>query len=151
MGDLNEKVGLEPSGFSKIPSELSLIDIMPHFHPMETEVTTYARGAACLDYVFCTTNVHPSIRRCGMELFNGHFFSDHRSIFVDWNKLELFGALTPPMAAKAARRLLSPNLMAKGKYLLRMQKYYDDHKILERLQSLERQDSIDWKLADSLD
>jgi exonuclease III len=85
MGDLNEIVGHALSGFSKLTREFDLVDIMPHFHPIDKEVATYSRGRNRLDYIFCSQSLLTSVRSCGIEPFNEHIFSDHRSLFVDWD------------------------------------------------------------------
>jgi hypothetical protein len=53
MGDLNEVVGLQLSGFGRIVNDFELVNVMSHYHPIEQEVTTYARGTTRLDYIFC--------------------------------------------------------------------------------------------------
>jgi exonuclease III len=80
MGDLNEVVGLVLGGFNKITNEFDLVDIMSHHHPIRHEVATYARGKSRIDYIFCTSNLIPAVRYCGIEPFHEHIFSDHRSI-----------------------------------------------------------------------
>jgi hypothetical protein len=45
MGDLNEIVGHSLSSISKLTSEFELVDVMAHFHPLDKEVVTYARGS----------------------------------------------------------------------------------------------------------
>jgi hypothetical protein len=44
MGDLNEVVGLERSGFSNIVAQFDLVDVISHHHSLANEVPTYSRG-----------------------------------------------------------------------------------------------------------
>jgi hypothetical protein len=151
MGDLNEVVGLERSGFQKITNEFDLVDILAHYHSIESEVPTYARGNTRLDYVFCSQNILPSVKRCGFLPFNEHVFSDHRGFFVDWNESELFGSESPAMAAKTYRRLQSNNIQAKGGYLLRLDKYCSYHKIYQRFATLSDTKTPVWDDIEKLD
>jgi hypothetical protein len=77
MGDLNEVVGIERNGFQKVTCEFDLVDVLSHFHSIELEVPMYARGSTRLDYIFCSPNLLPSIRKCGFLPFNEHILSDH--------------------------------------------------------------------------
>jgi hypothetical protein len=151
MGDLNEVVGLHVSGFGRIVNDFELVDVLSHYHPIKQEVATYARGTTRLDYIFCTSNLLPAVRHCGIEAFNSHIFSDHRGLFVDWDESLLFGSLAPLLATTATRRLQSKNLQAKGAYLLRIQKYCKDHTVHQRLAALELDEDLDWSKVESLD
>ena len=95
MGDLNEVVGLISSGFIKVTNKFDLVDVMAHYHPIQNEVATYSRGSARLDYILCTSNLLSAVTHCGIEPFNEHIFSDHRSLFVDWDEARLFGSQAP--------------------------------------------------------
>ena len=151
MGDLNEVVGFDGSGFSKITSAHDLVDIMAHFHPIADEVATYSRGTKRLDYIFCTPNLLSSIISSGVEPFNEHIHSDHRSLFVDWDEQRLFGSKSPLMAAKRYRRLQSANLTAKGNYILSFHKYCDKHNVFQRITDLEADLTPSWRRAEALD
>ena len=151
MGDLNEVVGLSESGFNKITNEFDLVDVMAHFHSITHEVATYSRGSKRIDYIFCSSNLIPAIRSCGIEPFNKHILSDHRSLFVDWKEDTLFGSQAPLVTAKQFRRLQSTNLEAKGEYLLRLCTYFDKHNVFKRLSDLEECETTDWRKAERLD
>ena len=60
MGDLNEVVGFDGSGFSKITNDHDLVDIMAHFHRINSKVATYSRGTKRLDYIFLHPSFNPS-------------------------------------------------------------------------------------------
>jgi hypothetical protein len=118
MGNLNEIVGHSLSGISRLTCSFDLVDAMSHFHPIDQEVATYARGTSCLDYIFCSVSLLPSVKQCGIEPFNEHNFSDHQSMFIDFDEASLFRSQAPLMASKNLRRIQSHNLAAKGAYLL---------------------------------
>jgi hypothetical protein len=151
MGDLNEIVGHSLSGFSRLTRTFDLVDVMSHFHPIEQEVATYARGTSCLDYIFCSVSLLPSLKQCGIEPFNEHIFSDDQSLFINFDEASLFGSQAPLMASKNLRRLQSHNLAAKGAYLLSLDKYCADHKIFKKLHELEIQEDVNWQALKTLD
>lgn len=61
--------------------------------------------------------------------------------------------MIPPQESysKSFRRLQSKNLQAKGRYLLTLDKYLAKHKVYSRLADLQKQDTIQWRLANKLD
>jgi hypothetical protein len=91
------------------------------------------------------------VKQCGIEPFNEHIFSDHRSLFIDFDKASLFGSQAPLMASKNLRRLQSHNLAAKGAYLLSLDKYCTVHKVFTKIHELELQEAINWKALETLD
>ena len=149
MGDFNEVVGLDPSGFSKISTKFSLVDIHGHFHSVQTEVPTYARGTERIDYILCSAPLIPAVTKCGAEPFNQNIHSDHRARFVDWNEEILFGSLTPLMTGHNQRRLQSKSLPSRVKYIDEFHKYCVDHTVFQRLDELH--DSPSLSRAESID
>jgi endonuclease/exonuclease/phosphatase family metal-dependent hydrolase len=77
MGDFNKVVGTSMSRFAKITSEFLLVDSIGHFHSVQHEDSTYARGPNQLNYVFCSNTLLSAVVACGAEPFNQHIFSDH--------------------------------------------------------------------------
>ena len=136
MGDFNEVIGVDQSGFSKISTKFSLVDIHGHFHSITTEVPTYARGTERLDYILCSTPLLTAVSKCGAEPFNQHIHSDHRALFVDWDEVQLFGSLTPTLKSHSQRRLLSKCLPSRLKYIDALHKYCVDHTVFQRLDNL---------------
>ena len=124
---------------------------MAHHHPMKYEVATYSRGLKRIDFILCTSNLIPAVKFCGVEPFNKHIFSDHWSMFVDWNEDILVGSKAPTMLNKSFGRLQFTKLKAKGEYIIRLHAYFDKHNIFERLSILEDQDALHWRDAEKLD
>lgn len=137
MGDLNEVVGVDPSGFAKITTTFQLVDVQRHFHTLKDEVPTYARVSSRLDYVFCSTPLLSAVRACGVEPFNQHIFSDHRAIFVDWDELSLFGSEGSPLAPKSQRLLQATCYPSKVKYITELHAYCMQHRVFQRIARLE--------------
>jgi hypothetical protein len=126
------------SGFAKITTEFELVDILGHFHAIRNEVSTYARGLNRLDYIFCSQPLLSAVSSCGAEPFNHHIFSDHRALFVDWNKLLLFGAQALTVVAQSHRHLQSKSMPSRSKYINSLYEYCTSHNIFARIQALEK-------------
>ena len=149
MGDFNEIVGKDPSGFAKITSKFDLVDIHRHYHSIKHEVPSYARGTDRIDFVFCSSAILSAVQACGVEPFNQHIFSDHRAFFVDWNESSLFGSLAPSVAPVSQRRLQSKCLSSRTKYINELHQYCIDHNIFERQTKL--QENPSHALAEAID
>jgi endonuclease/exonuclease/phosphatase family metal-dependent hydrolase len=54
-GDINKGPGNNISGFTRISAKHDLLEIIQHFHGIEGELSTYARGHQRLDYIFVLT------------------------------------------------------------------------------------------------
>jgi hypothetical protein len=122
---------------------------MSHHHSITNEVATYARGQKHLDYLFCTSNLLPSVVSWGIAPFNEHIFSDHRSKFVDWDKVVLFGSAAPLLSAPSARRLQLKNLVTKNTYLLSIKEYCNKHNVFKWMSDLQSQTEPDWSAAEN--
>jgi hypothetical protein len=139
MGGFNEVVGRNASGFAKITSAFQLVDVLGHFHSVQTEVPTYARCTDRLDYVFCSAELLPAVASCGAEPFNQHIFSDHRAL----------GSKCPSIVPHAQRRLVSKHRPLATKYIEELHKYSTAHNILERLGKLT--DNPDPSITEKID
>jgi endonuclease/exonuclease/phosphatase (EEP) superfamily protein YafD len=79
-GGLNEELRADTHGFARI-----LVEIIQHFHGVVNKPPTYAQGKRRLDYVFCTTNLLSSVKRCGILPYSEIVDSDHRALYVDFD------------------------------------------------------------------
>jgi hypothetical protein len=52
-GGINEELGSDINGFACLSARWNLVEIIQHFHGVEDEPPTYARGSKRLDYAFC--------------------------------------------------------------------------------------------------
>ena len=93
-GDLNEVLGSEIDGISKLANDTGLIDLMAN-HNAAPPPATYAREAKRLDYALASISVSASLVLAGYEAFNSRIPSDHRGYFFDFNTTKLFGSNTP--------------------------------------------------------
>jgi hypothetical protein len=116
VGDFNEVIGSDPDGLVKIMNEASLINVMNAKHAAGLP-TTYTRGRTCLDYVFISANLTPSVRMCGYEPFQIRHPSDHRAYFVDFNIRQLFGSDISPLSKYEPRMLQSTNVRQVTEYI----------------------------------
>ena len=105
-GDLNETLGEEPNGMSRLVSECQLLDAIANRHgPLQ--FTTYQRGQNVLDYMLVTPDLLGSIKSCGYEQFHANIFSDHRGVYIDFSTGHLFGRIIQPLSPPAIRDISS--------------------------------------------
>jgi hypothetical protein len=97
-GDLNEVLGDNPSEFGSITTEFDLSDVYRHRHGMD-KPATYQRGHRRLDYILCSADLLPSVTSCRILPFKVLSSSDHRSVFVDFDTMLLFGSLPSELAS----------------------------------------------------
>lgn len=100
---------------------------------MQDERLTYARGTKCLDYIFCTTNLLPSVTKCGILPYSEIFDSNHRSIYVNFNTNTLMGGDLACLSATPVRILRARDTKGRAMYVAALSKYLDDHRVLQRL------------------
>jgi hypothetical protein len=84
-GDLNELLGDNHSGFGSITTEFSLVDVYRHRHGMD-EPATFNCGHSRVDYILCSVPLLPSVSACDILPFSILSQSDHRTVFVDFDK-----------------------------------------------------------------
>jgi endonuclease/exonuclease/phosphatase family metal-dependent hydrolase len=101
VGDLNEELGVDLSGFATSCAKFDLADVHEHFHPDTSDLVTYIRGSRRVDYAMVSHELLPWIKNNGFNPFNLIHSSDHRAGFLD---LDLSGALgpDPPPLVKAS-------------------------------------------------
>jgi hypothetical protein len=92
VGDLNEELGVDLSGFATSCAKFDLADVHKHFHPDTSDLVTYIRGSRRVDYAMVSHELLPWIKNNGFNPFNLIHSSDHRAGFLD---LDLSGALGP--------------------------------------------------------
>ena len=105
-GNLNESLGDDLAGLSRLVNECHLIDVVADRHG-QLQFTTYQRGQKVLDYILVSQDLLGSIRRCGYEPFKANIFSDHRGVFVDFSTGHLFGRKIHPLAPTPQRDINS--------------------------------------------
>jgi hypothetical protein len=81
--DANSTMGQDRDGLDKLIEECNLVDIYTTMNQDYSEFPTQQRGSKKIDYMFCTRNLIPFIRKSGYVRFNDGFDSDHRAIFCD--------------------------------------------------------------------
>jgi hypothetical protein len=95
-GDFNEVVGRNATGFAKITSQYHLIDKLGHFHSVNTEVPTYARGTTRLDNVFCSPSLLPDFYTILVILMYLPCFLSHKSFAEQLSHKTPFGISREP-------------------------------------------------------
>ncbi len=123
FGDLNEVLGQDQTGMTRLIQDCNLIDIVARNH-LATGFSTYQRGRNVIDYCLMDISLVPMVIRCGYESFNANIVSDHRGIFVDFSTTHLFKGGIQPLAPAPLRDIstkkphqLPPYFAAKKQYL----------------------------------
>ena len=107
-GDFNESIGDKANGIDYIITKYNLVDTIQYKHGQHNE-STYSRGNKCLDYIFVSQNVLPSIQQSAILPLNYVVSSDHRAIYVDLDMTTFFGKDVSPLMFPPARALSSTN------------------------------------------
>ena len=136
-GDFNESLGDDAHGLDRIVIKHQLTDSVAHRHGPYT-TTTYSRGSKCLDYIFVSHDLLPSVQRCGILPFDEIFTSDHRAVFLDLDPRKSIGTELSPLWSPASRRLHSRNMELRNEYISHLTGMFHDHNIFHRAEKLER-------------
>jgi hypothetical protein len=98
---------------------------------------TYRRGnKRRIDFMLGTPKIRECVQRRGALEYNAGIVSDHRGMFIDLNAASLFGGATDDHVAASSRGFTSKNEKKVKKYLDHLDKYFVDHKICSRIDSL---------------
>ena len=118
-----------------LQSSCQLSDAISHFHDCSGQ-TSYSRGATIIDYCFLSTELLPCIRACGYLPLHFFSYSDHRSLYVDFNSVALFGGSPPKIPKPTARFVNSRDPQSTAKFLQRLQTYWAEHSLSQRVTRL---------------
>jgi hypothetical protein len=136
-GDLNEELGSDISGFSRLSSKHNLVEIIQHHHGIAGEPATYARGRKRLDYLFVTPGLVSSVKRCGILPYSDIIDSDHRCIYVDFDTIMLFGGDPAILSPTPVGILHSRDAKGSAQYVEAVDKYMKAHKVEQRMKILD--------------
>jgi hypothetical protein len=152
IGDLNEVIGEDLSGMTRLISECNLVDVVARNH-LAAGFSTYQRGRKIIDYCLVDTTLIPMIAKCGYEPFNAHILSDHRGIFVDFSTSNLFRGGVQPLAPMPLRDLSTKRPHQIPHYFEEKQQYLQECGWFDRITELKERmetDSRDDHLAEIL-
>ena len=133
--DANEDVLPEDSpaketSITALMRDLNLIDVFEHQHG--TTGDTSRKNAKKIDHVLVSENVLPAIQHSGFLPWNAIMESDHRTGFVDFDALTLFGN-SDDLTHTATRKLTTDYPEAMEEYLTHLQKGFADRNVLSAL------------------
>jgi hypothetical protein len=121
----------------KTLQEFDLVDAFHATHPdpppspTNDPIITYQRGSKRLDYILVSRRLRPSIAKCGYLPFSQCIQSDHRGIFMDLDKTNLFGNHQPILPAEM-RKLTTKHPKKVEKYLEVLRDKFLSHNVEER-------------------
>jgi hypothetical protein len=102
---------------------------------------TYVRGKKTIDHIFGSPRVEGAIECAGYFAFNDGIMSDHRGIFIDFNRAILFGK--DQVTAERPQRMLSTkNKKGAAQYRTTASQSILSNNILKRAQDIEAQAKI---------
>eukprot|EP00980_Cylindrotheca_fusiformis_P026659 scaffold16811_cov98-Cylindrotheca_fusiformis.AAC.1 len=86
LGDFNETIGRDPNLMASICSRHNLVDAVTARHPHACHTPTYSRGTKRLDYALISPELIPFLHASGLNQFNEVSTSDHRALFLDFDR-----------------------------------------------------------------
>ena len=136
IGDFNTTQGSDNNNpLRRLRTSCHLSDAVGHFHD-STNHTSYSRGATIIDYCFISTDLLPCVRHSGYLPLHFFSYSDHRSLYVDFDSSALFGGAPPKIPKPTARFVSSRDTQTTEKFLQRLGKYWETHSIRTRVNRL---------------
>ena len=150
-GDLNEELGNDINGFSRISSRHNLVEIIQNHHGIEGEPPTYARGRRRLDYLFTTAGLVTSVKHCGILPYSDLVDSDHRCLFADFDTQMLLGGDPAALSPNPIRILHSRDTKGSAQYVDAVAKYHQAHRMASRLITLGNKGGEDPEIGEAID
>ena len=136
LGDFNSSRA--DTGHNPIDTLLKdclLSDAIGHHHDC-SRGTSYSRGNSIIDYCLISDSLLPSIRSCGYLPLHFFCYSDHRSLYVDFDSTILFGGAPPKISKPTARFVNSRDSQATSRFLTRLGSYWVNHSLRARINRL---------------
>lgn len=143
--DANEVMGEESQGISRLMRECALVDLLdiPNLEAADQLHDTYRHGNnRRIDFMLGTQHVQTCIRRRGALEYNDGIVSDHRGLYVDLDPVMLFGGNPDDPVALSSRGFTSKNAKKCKEYLDQLDRYFIDHKIVDRIDKLVEEASL---------
>jgi hypothetical protein len=138
-GDLNEQLGSDTSGFSRISSLFNLVEIIQHRHGIAGEPPTYARGTQRLDYIFLTPGLESSVKYCGILPYSDLIDSDHCCLYVNFYTKKLLSGDPAILSPTPVRILHSRNAKGSAQYVKAVDAYLTKHWVEQRMLHLDEE------------
>ena len=151
-GDINEVLGIETGGMTKLHSECGLVDACLDKHGI-TDFSTYQRGTTVIDYILVNQNVIQCVQAVGYEPFGLHILSDHRGLFLDIASPQCFGSTLLPLQPIQLRDISTKRSHQIAPYFWDKMKHLQDHHWFQKLADLKAsmcQNQPDHLLAEAL-
>jgi hypothetical protein len=150
-GDINEELGNDISGFSRISAKHNLVELIQHNHGIEDEPPTYAHGSRRLDYVFVTPGLETSVKRCVILPYSDIIDLDHRCLYVDFNTTMLLGIDPAVLSPNPVQILHSRDTKGSEQYSGAVDHYMQDHRLEHRMSQLEEIEEPDIDKVEAID
>ena len=124
---------VKETSISVFMQELNLTDVFQYQHGHTGD--TSRKNSKKIDHILVSANVLPAIQHSGFLPWNKIMESDHRTGYVDFDALTLFGN-TDDLTHSASRKLTTDYPEAMEEYLKHLQKGFVDRKVLSTLERI---------------
>ena len=131
-------------------TKYNLVDVVQYQHGPHN-LSTYSRGNKCLDYIFVSQNILPSIQQSAILPFNYAISSDHQAIYVDLDTQSLFGKPVSPLMSPPSRTLRSSNEKQSAQYIETLHRLMEQHNVYGRMRELISESLPNHQMAESID
>ena len=151
-GDLNEVLGRNTRGLTRLHSECGLVDAALDQHGL-TDFTTYQRGHHVIDYLLVDHNVLQCVKASGYEPFNIHILSNHRGLYIDVSTSHCFGSSILPLQPIQLRDLSTKRSHQIAPYFATKEEHLSDHNWFDKISQLRHHmldDTPNHELAEDL-
>ena len=135
-GDLNEVMGDETDGLTRLCSQCDLVDAVLDKH-QATNFKTYERGQKVLDYILVDPVLLPSIQACGYEPFKVRIISDHRGVYIDVNTNMMFGDRINNLLPMELRDINSKKAFQISPYFDHKNQHLHDHNWFAKVEKVQ--------------
>jgi hypothetical protein len=147
--DANEDSVGRKSEIGKLMRELGLIDLHVYRHGSEKLPETYNRGKSKIDFMLGTYGVARNMIGAGIHAYGATMRSDHRGMHVDLNISALLHGKIAKMATPSTRGVRSNSIRKVERYKAEVTRYFEDHKIENRLEKLKEKTKDEWTANDN--
>ncbi len=133
--DANDDLSKSYKGLSVLVDACQLINI----HPDNVNTPTYSEGQNKIDHIFGTRGIARAMTQNGITGYATGIPSDHRGLFIDLFRSELFEKMNP-LQSTVQRVLKCSNIERVSKYKMGLISRATQSQLLRRLKHLESMD-----------
>jgi hypothetical protein len=153
MIDANETMDSPHSEMSKMADKCNLLDAHEYRHGINETINTYRGGSTKIDHILVSVDIAPAITKCAVLPFDSVYASDHRPLYVSFNKTQIFQASLPAVAERPKRGIHSTKPKLVAKYTKLVNRQLEENAIYEKITQVDRNNKTtdDWPELETID